>query len=86
MKFLTTAQSVKKHIKFFMLFGAAFSLISGCGGGSDESSNTNTDPDVVAIDEQLQISLDAANTDTDFTLIVESNNGTQFIYRMYTRR
>ncbi len=51
-------------------------LISGCGG-SDGGSNNDNEPD---IEQQLHMALDSVNTDTDFTLLVESNNGTQFIH------
>jgi len=83
MKFLTfysrIVLNIKIHIRCFILLGVIFSIISGCGG-SVSSSKNGTEPDTVAIEDKLYMILNTVNTDTDFTLIVESNNGTQFIY------
>jgi CubicO group peptidase (beta-lactamase class C family) len=84
MKFITHCSNIilysKIHTWYFVLFAAIFSIISGCGGSSG-SSNNDTEPEpIVTIEGQLHAALDSVNTGTDFTLIVESNNGTQFIH------
>lgn len=63
-----------------VLFLAVAFFIFGCGG-SESSSMTPAEPDTIeTIEEQLHAALDAVNIDADFTFIVESNNGTQFIH------
>jgi CubicO group peptidase (beta-lactamase class C family) len=84
MKFLSYCSRIvlnsKTYTWSFVLFGAVSTIISGCGG-SGGSSNNDAEPDtIVTIEEQLHTALDAVSTDTDFTFIVESNNGTQFIH------
>lgn len=84
MKFLTHCFRIVINIKirtcYFVFVAAVISLINGCGD-SGTSSNNNAEPDItMTIEEQLRTALDAVNTDTDFTLMVESNNGTQFIH------
>jgi len=65
--------------KCLVSFGV-YLLLTSCGG-SGGSSNIDTEPvHILTIEERLHAALDATNTDTDFTLIVESNNGTQFIH------
>ncbi|MEJ2621912.1 MAG: serine hydrolase [Candidatus Thiodiazotropha sp.] len=68
-----TRSSVKTHIGVLALIGATIFMVSGCGGSD------NNEPDTSAtIEQELKITLDSVTTDTDFTLLVESNNGTQF--------
>ena len=70
-----TTLNIRARIWYFALFGAIFSIISGCGSSGGNSNNDNE-----PIEQQLHTALDSVNTDTDFTIIVESNNGTQFVH------
>lgn len=79
-----TIPNIGARIWQLALFGAIYSVISGCGG-SGSSPNNDSEPDtdtdtLVTIEQQLHTVLDSVNTDTDFTIIVESNNGSQFIH------
>lgn len=74
---------IRLHTQYFFFLVTMVTLLNGCGGGSGS--------DVIApikssesIEQQLHTTLDSINTDTDFTLIVESNNGTQFIHNRGT--
>lgn len=84
MKFLINYSKVTLNLRariwHFVLFGAIFSITSGCGGSGGSSNNDNEPDTLVTIEQQLHTALDSVNTDADFTIIVESNNGTQFIH------
>ena len=63
---------------------------AGCGGGGDgggaggidgDSNQPTSSSSVDDIEEQMHETLDALVTDTDFTLVVEAENGHQFIHR-----
>jgi hypothetical protein len=51
-----------------------------CRGSDDRSNDDNVTDPSVSIEQQLHMALDSINTDTDFTLLVESNDGTQFVH------
>ncbi len=83
MKYLISYSITKLHpsvcIRYVALYGTILTIIF-CGGGSG-CSKTTSEPDTEAsIEKQLQTALNLVDTDTDFTLIVESNNGTQFVH------
>ncbi|UTA48484.1 serine hydrolase [Simiduia sp. 21SJ11W-1] len=74
---LKTLVNITVRIRYFITVGALLTIIGGCGG-STGNSNNNNEPGTV--EQQLHAALDAANIDTDFTLIVKSHNGTQFTH------
>lgn len=65
-------QIVKSVVLLFM--------VSGCGGGDGNSKNEIEPDPLGTIEQQLYTTLNALSIDADYTLIVESNNGTQFIH------
>jgi len=72
-----TQINIGARIRYSIVVGTILALISGCGGNSD----TNEEPDSTeTIEQQLHTELNLVDTDTDFTLFVESDNGTQFIH------
>ena len=70
--YLNTTINSRVYIRYSIFFGAILMVISGCGGDSNIDEET--------IEQQLHKALDLVETDTDFTLFVESTNGTQFIH------
>ena len=66
MKFLSHCSgkvlNIKTPIWYLVLFGATFSIISGCGGSGGSSDNDSDT--TVTIEERLHTALDVANTDT----------------------
>lgn len=61
--------------------------IAGCGGGGgggDGGDDSQPAPSrsVDEIEEDMRNTLDALSTDTDFTLLVEAENGRQFVHRV----
>ena len=82
MKILINYPAIWLKVKLFFLhfikYGVSLLIISGCGGGDE---NINIKPDSLeTIEERLRTTLNTLNIDADYTLIVESNNGTQFIH------
>lgn len=70
----------KKQLATSLVLSAIISTLSGCGG-SDKGSIIENDATITLTAEQkLHTALDSVNTDTDYTLLVESNNGTQFTH------
>lgn len=57
-------------------FGAVLLAFTGCGGS--DSANPISPPET--IEQRLTSSLDNISTDTDFTIIIESNSGRRFSY------
>jgi CubicO group peptidase (beta-lactamase class C family) len=71
-----TVLSIKTRIWLMTLLGLMLSLNHGCGG-----SNSDSEPDpLISIEQRLHEALDSVDTDTDFTLAVESHDGTQFVH------
>jgi CubicO group peptidase (beta-lactamase class C family) len=79
LKLLNASQGINQGIQRFFIIGLMITFIVNCGGGSDSTVVTEPEPKE-SIEQQLNTILDSINTDADFTLIVESNNGTQLIY------
>jgi CubicO group peptidase (beta-lactamase class C family) len=75
--FLQAKINTGVDVRYSLVFGIILTLISGCGGSSD----TNMEPESTeTIEQQLHTALNLVDTDTDFTLLVESNNGSQFVH------
>ncbi|MCI2284236.1 beta-lactamase family protein [Colwellia sp. MSW7] len=63
-----------------LFLATILTTISSCGGSGKDSINTD-EPSITLTNEQnMHAALDTANTDTDFTMLIESNNGTQFTH------
>lgn len=71
--------NIGARIRYLIYFGFVLSVVSACGGSSGNSDSTEPDT-TQPIEQQLHTALNLVDTDADFTLFVESNNGTQFIH------
>ncbi|MBF6057013.1 MULTISPECIES: serine hydrolase domain-containing protein [Thiomicrorhabdus] len=73
---LTPVVNFVSKIPFFAAFVIALLSLNGCGG-EPIGSTPGTD---LTVEQQLTAELDQVQSDRDFTLLVESNNGTQYVY------
>lgn len=72
-------RSLKRVVILNLIF-LILIIISGCGGNSTNDSGNNCLEELAELENEIRNDLNTFNTDTDFTLIVKSENGNTFAH------
>jgi CubicO group peptidase (beta-lactamase class C family) len=78
--FIKRALNTPLRLRYLSIFVITFGLLNGCGGGSNSDIKEEAEQikSTYLIEQQIHTALGITEIDADFTLMVESNNGTQF--------